>query len=145
MSAPLRLVAADAEDLAVVSAAVQDGLFKVADADWLPGLKRFTLRLQRYRWEEEAPGPGQRVWAALAFERVLAVRARKVAQTRRDALASLLSLGFEEADPPAGRVLLALADGGEIALDVECLDVLLVDLAEPRPAVARPDHERDPP
>ena len=145
--AGLRLLAEDADDLLIVSAAVQDAIFKVSDAVWLPNKRRFTLRLQRFvHLDETANGKGkpihgQRVWAALAFEGVLAVQAKKVAQSRRDAFASLLSLAFEPGEAPGGKLTLSLADGGEMLLQLECIDAVLVDLSPAREAVAKPDHD----
>ena len=40
----LRLIALDAEDLAVLSAHVQDAVLKVGDINWLPREKRFVAR-----------------------------------------------------------------------------------------------------
>jgi hypothetical protein len=138
-TAPLRIAAQDADDLRILSAAAQDGLFMVRDAQWLPKARRFTLRLQRFRWEA---GKAQRVWAALAFEDVLAVKAQRIGQSRPDAFASLLAIGFEPAgDPPGGMITLSLADGGAIALDVECVDATLTDLGDPRDAAATPVHD----
>jgi hypothetical protein len=138
---PLRLIAEDQGDLNIMSAAAQDAIFRVADAVWLPAARRFTLKIQRFVWEAaDAKGKGTRVWAALSFDSVLAVRAHKVAQSRRDAFASLLSISFEAGEAPSGIVTLNLADGGVIALDVECLDIVLTDLGTPREAVARPEH-----
>jgi hypothetical protein len=139
----LRLLAEDAGDLEIISAACQDAIFTVADVVWLPAARRFTLKIQRFVWEagsEAGKGKGERVWAALSFDSVLAVRAQKVAQSRRDAFASLLSVSFESGDVPAGIVTLNLADGGAIALDVECLDAVLADLGATREAVGRPMH-----
>jgi hypothetical protein len=143
---PLRLLAEDASDLEIVSAAAQDAILQVADAVWLPASRRFTLKIQRFVWEADsapstdAAGKGKRVWAALSFDGVLSVRARQVAQSRRDAFASLLSISFEAGQAPSGMVILDLADGGAIALDVECLDVVLADLGPAREAVGRPQH-----
>ena len=39
----LKLVALDSEDLAVISAHMQDSVLKVADIDWLPRDKQFSL------------------------------------------------------------------------------------------------------
>lgn len=137
----LRLLAEDASDLEIVSAAAQDAIFKVADAVWLPSTRRFTLKVQRYVWEgASANGKGERVWSALSFDGVAGVRAQNIAQSRRDAFASLLSIGFEAGDAPSGIVTLTLADDGVIALDVECLDAVLADLGEAREAVGRPQH-----
>lgn len=146
MSAPLRLMAADPADLEVLSAAAQDAVFAVEAAQWLPSLSRFTVQVQRFRWEVAAgltgrvTAKGERVLAALSFDRVLRVRARKVAQARGQAFASLLSVAFEASDAPSGTVTLNLADGGAIALDVECIDAILADLGPPREAVAAPEH-----
>jgi hypothetical protein len=142
-ASPLKLLGLDKEDLQIVSAAAQDAIFKVADAVWLPSARRFSIRLQRFVWERDngAGAKGQRIWAVLSFEGVLGVKAHKVAQSRRDAFASLLSISFEEAgEAPAGMITLSLADGGAIALDVECIDAVLADIGEAREAVGRPDH-----
>ena len=138
---PLHLLAEDSRDLEIVSAAAQDAIFQVADATWLPAARRFTIKFQRYAWEAASfRGKGERVWAVLSFEGVFGVRAHKVAQSRRDAFASVLSISFDSSEAPAGCVTLNLADGGAIALDVECLDVVLADLGSAREAVGRPEH-----
>jgi hypothetical protein len=137
----LRLRGEDSGDLEIISAAAQDAIFTVADGVWLPTLRRFTLKIQRFVWETAgSTDKGERVWAALSFENVLGVRTQKVAQSRRDAFASLLSIRFEAGEVPAGSVTLSLADGGAIALDVECLDVVLADIGPAREAVGRPQH-----
>ncbi|MCU0881595.1 MAG: DUF2948 family protein, partial [Hyphomonadaceae bacterium] len=136
----LRLLAEEPEDLAVISAAVQDGLVAMADAQWLKARRRFSLQFQRYCHERTPVAGakhGQRVWSVLAFEGVTAVRARKVAQARPAAFASILSVSFEAGEAPSGTVTLTLADDGAIALDVECIDAVLADLGEARPALAR--------
>jgi hypothetical protein len=139
---PLRLLAQDTSDLEIISAASQDGIFQVADAIWLPSARRFTLKIQRFVWEAGTQTKkGERVWAALSFDGVLGVKAHKVAQSARDAFASILSISFEEAGvAPSGMVTLTLADGGAIALDVECIDAVLADIGPAREAVGRPVH-----
>ena len=138
---PIRWLAEDASDLEILSAAAQDSIFQVADGVWLPAARRFTLKIQRFVWEaSDSMGNGERVWAALSFDSVLGVQAQKIVQTRREAFASLLSISFELGDSPAGQVTLNLADGGVIALNVECLDAALADLSDVREAVARPTH-----
>jgi Protein of unknown function (DUF2948) len=138
----LRLLAQDESDLQILSAAAQDGIFQVADGVWLPSARRFTLKLQRYVWEANvSTGKGARVWAALSFDGVLGVKAHKITQTRRDAFASLLSIGFEVGEAPSGVITLNVADGGAIALEVECVDAVLADLGPAREAVGRPEHQ----
>ncbi|MGE3142207.1 MAG: DUF2948 family protein [Hyphomonadaceae bacterium] len=140
----LRLIAADLADLDVISAAVQDGLMRMGEIVYDAKTRRFSALLQRFRWERaHERGPYERVRAVLSFDGVEAVRTRRLRRDQPDALAALLSLKFEAAEePPAGVARLVLAGGGEIALDVECLDVTLVDIGPAWPTPRRPDHER---
>jgi hypothetical protein len=144
MSAPLRLLAEDATDLEVIAAAAQDALLKMGDASFDKKARRFALLINRFRWETaEEKGPYERVRAALSFEGVLSARTRHVRQDAPEALASVLSVTFLPAEePPGGEVRLVLAGGGELSLDVECLDVTLVDIAQPWVTPRRPDHEK---
>lgn len=140
----LKLMAEDAADLEIIGAATQDALVRVGDMSFDKKARRFTAVLNRFKWETaEDRGPYERVRAALSFESVLAVKSRHVRQEPRDALASILSIDFKpDGEPPGGTVRLLLAGGGEIALEVECLDALLIDLGPAWPTPRRPDHER---
>lgn len=141
---PLRLMAEDAADLDILGAAVQDALVRVGEMNFDKKARRFTIMLNRFRWETAGEtGPYERVRAALSFDSVLGVKSRRFRQDSEEALASLLSLGFiPEAEPPGGVVRLLLAGGGEIAIDVECLDAVLVDTGPAWSTPRRPDHEQ---
>jgi len=144
MSEALRLLAEDAADLEVIAAAAQDALARVGDIAFDNKARRFSMMVNRFRWENAAAdGPFERVRAALSFEGVLAVKSRKLRLDAPDALAAVLSISFQPAEePPGGLVKILLAGDGEIALDVECLDALLVDLGESWRTPRRPDHEK---
>lgn len=139
----LRLMAEDAADLEIVSAAVQDALVRVGEIHYDPKARRFTALVNRFRWEVADEGRSERVRAALSFESVLNVKSKRLRTDADQALASILSVSFSpDAEPPGGVVHLLLAGGGEIAIGVECLDALLVDLGEAWRTPRRPDHER---
>lgn len=140
MHKPLHLVGLDQDDLAILSAHVQDSIVRMKDAVWLPKARRFSLSLQRFVSDTGA-GSGARVWAALAFEHVARVQAHRLDPTREGAFAVLLSATFEAGATPSGCVILNFADGGVIRLEVECIDAILTDLGPPRPATARPKHD----
>jgi len=55
MEDKLHLSALDADDLGVISAAVQDSLVAVRDCAWFAGERRFVLLLNRYRWKATPP------------------------------------------------------------------------------------------
>ena len=54
MDDKLHLSALDADDLGVISAAVQDSLVAVRDCAWFADEKRFVLLLNRFRWEGDS-------------------------------------------------------------------------------------------
>lgn len=139
-SALLRVRAEDGEDLEVLSAAMQDAVFRVGDAQFEARARRFTIVANRFRWET---GRNERIRAALSFEGVLSVKTHRFQASAKDAVASILTIRFNAADePPAGHVEIALAGGGGIRLDVEALDALVADWGDPWPTPRRPNHER---
>jgi hypothetical protein len=144
MSGLLKLAAEDAADLEIIGAAVQDALVRVGDVSFDRKARRFAMLVNRFRWEEAGEaGPFERVRAALSFESVLNARSRNVRQDSDDALALVLSIAFvPDEDPPGGVVKLVLAGGGEIELDVECLDAVLLDMGNAWRTPRRPDHEK---
>jgi hypothetical protein len=142
---PLRLRAEDVDDLTVLAAATQDAVFVVGDLKFDVPARRFFASVNRFRWESAvAPGPYERVRSALSFETVRAVKSRSLRLGATDAVGAILDIWFEEgAAPPGGVLNVRLGGGGEIALDVECIDVTLTDVGAPWTTPNRPDHERD--
>lgn len=142
MTKTLKLAAADAEDLEMLSARLQDAAGKLKDFIWLPKQRRFVAMLNRFRWED-AKGAGTRVRAALRFDGVSKVQSSQVKRGASEAVVSLLAINFTpdgEGDP-AGVIELVLAGGGTIRLTVECIDAELADQTGPWAARARPSHE----
>ncbi len=143
---PLRLRAEDAGDLQILAATVQDAIGLVGDIVYDSTARRFALPLNRFRWERGTKaGPSQRVRAILGFDSVLGAQFRGVRRSPPGAALVLLTLGFaprDAADPenPAGTIVLTFAGGGEIRLDVECVDATLADISRPWPAKSRPRH-----
>ncbi|MGQ3040866.1 MAG: DUF2948 family protein [Brevundimonas sp.] len=135
---PLRLLAEDADDLSIMSAALQDAILRPVDIVWEPAARRVTLTLSRFCWE----CGGTRVMAAMQFGDVSAVKSRRLPRGPETAL-ELLAMHFEEAEAPGGRVLMMFAGGGDLRIDVECLDAVLTDLSERWPARIAPTHLED--
>jgi hypothetical protein len=138
----LHLAAEDGDDLSILSGAVQDAVFKVRDLTYDGRARRFSLLLNRFRWEKAGKrGPFTRVRAGLTFDSVTSVQVRKVRRDAPEAVGSLLSIGFAPgADPPGGIILLHLAGGGLIRLEVECVDVRLIDIGTLWITDRKPDH-----
>lgn len=127
----LRLIALDADDLAVLSAHVQDAVMKVGEMSWIAEEKRFVLAMNRFAWEHAGARRRrdyQRRRTALHFERVEAVKFCGFDRGSREAVLELLAIRFEPRQPPSGDVLLDFAGGAGIRLSVECLEAQLTDL-----------------
>uniref|UniRef100_Q07I27 DUF2948 family protein n=1 Tax=Rhodopseudomonas palustris (strain BisA53) TaxID=316055 RepID=Q07I27_RHOP5 len=129
MSGNLKLIAFDADDLAVISAHVQDARLQLADIVWRQSEQRLVLGLSRPDWEETLLGievPGRLV-AALRFDRVLACKSRDLDLGDPDALLELVGIEFYPGQAPAGVALLMFKHGGALRLDLECLECSLTD------------------
>ncbi len=138
----LRLLAEDAEDLAVMSAALQDAVGRIGDIQFDAAGRRLTVALNRFRWEDVGRSKGgARVRCALQLAGVLSVRAKRLLPEAPDAVVELLAVTYQPTDVPAGVISLTFAGGGELACDVECLDAVLADVSEPWATPRRPAHD----
>ncbi len=138
--ARLALLAMDADDLAVISANLQDTKIAVADLAYLPAEKRFVLAGKRFDWIKAAVGGCERAAMGLHFERVLAVARTGLAQEDGARVLNLLAIEFEPVDEPAGRVTLTFSGGTAIRLDVECVEAQMRDLGPRFPCEKKPAH-----
>ncbi len=141
---PLKLIALDADDLAVLAAHLQDAVRKVADIVWLPAEKRFALAARRFDWEGAPRGQYRRRLTALHFDRVLAVRSTGIDKQIPDRVLSLLAIAFTGSDGPEGDVTLHFSDGAAIRLAVECVEAQMKDLGPVWEALAKPEHPDGP-
>jgi hypothetical protein len=138
MENKLHLSALDADDLGVISAAVQDSLVAVRDCAHFPDEKRFVLLLNRFAWEAD-PGVETRYWrthSALVFNEVRAVRHHKIPLHQPDRVLDLLSMGLEK----DGSVALHFAADRSIRLEIGRLACHLGDVGEPWPTPWKPAH-----
>jgi hypothetical protein len=136
----LRLIAFDAEDLAIVSVHLQDALVKRSDMTFLPREKRFALFSSRFDWTALERGAKERVGAGLRFERVLKVLESGLREQPQGAELNLLAAHFVETDAPAGLVTLTFSGGAAVRLEVECLEAELRDIGPRAPVDDSPGH-----
>ena len=129
MTAQLKLIALDADDLAVISAHVQDALVQISDIIWRQAEKRLVVGMNRLDWEQTLAGETapRRLIAALRFDRVLSCRSRNI-DLETPETAVLLGIEFHPTEAPSGSAVLMFSHGGALRLDVECLECELTDL-----------------
>jgi len=135
-----KLVALDAEDLAVVSAHCQDAVLKLRDARFFPSERRFVLELNRFAWEE-GERQKERRKSVLHFERVERASTQGINQRDREQVLSLLAMLYTPSDSPAGFVDLVFSGDFQIRLSVECIEVQLTDMDASWEASSVPVHK----
>jgi hypothetical protein len=140
----LKLRAEDADDLAVISACVQDALISVRDLTYERGEHRFTLVVNRFRWEgNPEAGNGEaaafeRTHAAIVFSGVNGVSYRGFRRSEEDRILSLLAI---RPGDKAGTIDLEFAGGATVRLKTAAIRVRVADIGEPWPTAWQPDHE----
>src|ERR1700694_2971716 len=130
VTAQLKLIALDADDLAVISAHVQDARVQPADIIWRQNEKRLVVGMSRLDWEQTLAGETapRRLVAALRFDRVLSCKSRNIDLEAPDAAMELVGIEFHPGEAPGGSAVLLFSQGGAVRLDVECLECELTDL-----------------
>jgi hypothetical protein len=137
----LKLRAEDPEDLAVISAFLQDALVPVADMVFLPDERRFVLVANRFMWERpplDKKGRCERTLTGIAFDGVTAVRVRGFERSDGDRILQVLAV---RAVP--GSIIVEFS--GDDAMRLESGQILchLEDIGEPWPTPWRPRHALD--
>lgn len=138
----LRFAVVDEEDLAVMSAHLQDAHLELRDAAFLPQTHRFAAVVCRVDHEALLQGEPRRRQAGFHFERVQRVQ-RSGFDIENDEPLQLLAVAFEPTAAPAGQVLLTFAGGKRIRLEVECLEAEMRDLGPSWPVSGCPRHRLD--
>jgi hypothetical protein len=140
----LKLGAFDPDDLQVISAQMQDAVLTVGNMKYLPHQQKLVLVANRFDWEEAerntAP-PYRRCLSGVQFARVRSVRSRKIRQDDKDAVLMLLAIDFKPGDLPAGEIILRFAGGGDLRIEVECVEAKLEDLGPQWATTVKPVHD----
>ncbi|MFN3643205.1 MAG: DUF2948 family protein [Gemmobacter sp.] len=144
---PLALRAEAPEDVAILSALVQDAVLPAADLRYERRKRRFALLLNRFRWEDRAAAersgrPYERVRSLLVIDFVLAAKTQGLPGRDGDTVLSLLAIAYEPGAEGAGTLTLTFAGDGALRLAVECVDLTLTDVTRPwrAPSGKAPQH-----
>ena len=151
--------AEDAEDLAVISACLQDALVSVRDLAYDPGARNFVLVANRFRWEGapgerpgevpgEVPGtPFERTLCGVVFDEIDGVAYRGFHRSEEDRILALLAVRPRfgpETRPTGGIIDLEFAAGATIRLTAAAISCRARDFGEPWPTPWQPGHPLDP-
>jgi Protein of unknown function (DUF2948) len=158
----LRLRAEDADDLAVISACLQDALVSVRDLAYDRDAGTFILVANRFRWEGCSAGEGggasfERTLCAVAFETVSGVTYRGFHRREEERILSLLAIqptparspfigdggGRAPAAPAGAAIDLEFAGAVTIRLFTAAIRCRVRDFGEPWPTAWQPGHALD--
>lgn len=146
--AALKLRAEDADDLAVLSACLQDALVPVRDLAYVPDQKIFVFVANRFRWERGSrpePGERQRILCAVTFSAVAGVSYRGFRRSDEDRILALLAIRAEAENVGATAILLEFSGHAAIRLEVARIQCRAKDLGEPWPTPWHPRHDAEEP
>lgn len=143
--ASLKLRAEDADDLAVISAVVQDALVSVADLTYDRAARSFTLVANRFRWEskpaaENGAAAYERTLCAVSFAEVERASYRGFRRNDGDRILSLLAI---HAGSKPGTIDLDFSGGATVRLATSAIDVRASDIGEPWPTAWQPGHDAE--
>lgn len=146
--APLRLIAAEAADVPVMAALLQDAVFPITEMRFDPKSRRFALLINRFRWEDRAAAeaakrPYERVRSLLVIEDILRLRSTGIDRSQTDTVLSVLTMDFASGPDGTGTLTLTLAGDGAVRIDVETLSLRLEDVTRPyvAPSGKAPGHD----
>ena len=132
MAEQLRLIAADAADLGVISALMQDAAVRAGDVAYDARAHVLALVANRYRWEAKARS---RARAGLRIGSVVKAQRRNWPASD-EAVLDLLAIRAD-----GDSLTLDFAAGTSLRLEVEAIDLTLEDLTGPWGTRRKPGHD----
>ena len=148
----LRLLAHDGDDVAVLSALLQDAIIPGSDMNFDRKLNEFVIVANRFCWELEPCGDVKSSDGKAIYERrlcgiriagVRAVKHYNWPRVRQYELFNLLALGLiDMAEQASDGVVLQFefSGGSSLRLNVDEVDIVLADLDVGHPTSLQPTH-----
>ncbi len=136
MPKPLKLIAAEIEDMEILSAALEGMITSPGEMSYLKSARAFTVMGSRFKWEDVAKGPETtngwlRIRSGLYFGDVMGVKSTGISQKDPTEVLELLSLSIHLGEDGQADISLNFAGGGTLRLTMECINVTLTDTGEP--------------
>jgi hypothetical protein len=145
----LKLMAFDTEDLAVLSAQLQDAILTVGEMTYQKRERRFAAVANRFDWADALKTVPRKKKAferrrtGLRFDKVLGAQLAGINLKDHKQVLNVLAIRFEPKDEPEGYVIIECAGAAAIRLHVECIEAELKDLGAAWSTKKRPRHPGD--
>lgn len=150
MSNGLKLIATDADELGILSAAMEGTITSPGEMSFMRTQRAFTLMGSRFMWEKirqksQTSELLSRTRSGLLFMDVFSVKSYDISQEFPKEALELLSIVSVEEDNSVSKIRLSFAGGGTVLLGVECVNLTLTDTGEAWSTKHKPQHEDDAP
>ncbi|PHQ69072.1 MAG: hypothetical protein COB93_08965, partial [Sneathiella sp.] len=119
----LKLIATEAEELEILSAALEGTITSPGEMSFLRTDRAFTLTGSRFRWEKI--NNRSRVRSGVYFGDVIAVKSTGISQKAPTEMLELLTISVQSGEDAAAEISLNFAGSGTILLATECINVTL--------------------
>ncbi|MZR31438.1 DUF2948 family protein [Sneathiella litorea] len=149
MPKALKLIAAEAEDMEILSAALEGMITSPGEMSYLKSMRAFTVMGSRFKWED-ATGPSKsdknwfRIRTGIFFGDVMSIKSAGITQANPKEVLELLSLSTHVGEDAQAEIRLNFAGGGTLSLATECINVTLTDTGEPWTTELKPGHDDAP-
>ena len=149
----LRLLARDEDDVAVVSALLQDAIIPGADMEFNRKTNQFIIVANRFCWEiqpldgvtsSDGKPVHQRRLCGICIRHVTAVQHHNWPDMRQDALFNLLALRYVGMSKHTGEGVVLqfeFSGGSSLRLSTDDINITLADLDAGHPTSLQPAHD----
>lgn len=150
MPDPLKLIAVEADDMEIISAATEGLITSAGEMSFLKPARAFTVIGSRFKWEEAtaAEENSRRSWrrirSGLYIGDVTAVKAIGITREKPTEILELLSLSTHVENDLKTEITLIFAGGSTLRITAECVNVTLTDTGEAWETDKKPSHDDAP-
>ena len=153
LTGKLRLLARDEDDVAVVSALLQDAIIPGADMEFNRKTNQFIIAANRFCWEiqplddvtsSDGKPVHERRLCGICIRHVKAVQHHNWPDMRQDALFNLLALRYVDMAKHEGEgvgLQFEFSGGSSLRLLTDDIDITLADLDVSHPTSLQPAHD----
>jgi hypothetical protein len=135
----LHLTALDADDLAAISAQMQDAVLRVGDLAYDAKRRTVAVVVNRFAWDGLPEKIRRRT--GLRINHVLKARRKHPKPVNDNTILSLLAITFEPLDAVSGTLTLNFSGGHAMQFDVDAVDLQMDDLGPAWGAAQEPQHD----
>lgn len=141
---PLKLLAQDKEEIHILSAHLQDGLFPLTSMHFEKKDQTFSFLVNRFCWEHVDAHPDEeryyRVHSGLVFSDVVAIHQRGFDQKHPQRILNLLMISVVEHKNGTKTIHLLFSGDKEIRVETTSIQCRLSDVDHPWPTNKKPIH-----